>query len=195
MLLNAQGRSAEAFDLLQSWNDTQPYNPESHVELAWLQRETGNLSAAENTLQQALQVDPTHPLATAHLGQLYQDAGQTDRAAALYQKSLYSNWFQPDVKSRLAALQGSTTAGRQSAYATAVPPYAQHPATAARYGQAQQVARMYPLPTYSQVGGTVVASQPAVVMSPQAQLGSPMINGDPAHVPQLSSDLPVVQPH
>jgi Tfp pilus assembly protein PilF len=42
-LLAEQNRHAEAQDLLQGWAVAQPYIPESHVELAWIQRESGNL--------------------------------------------------------------------------------------------------------------------------------------------------------
>jgi hypothetical protein len=100
-ILVDQGRHGEAQELIAGWAESQPYIPESHIELAWIQRESGNLPAAEQSLRQALQVNPRHPKALAHFGQLYQDAGQPQLAAAMYRQSLASRWGQPDVQSRM----------------------------------------------------------------------------------------------
>ena len=108
-ILLSQQRTAEADQLLTGWRESQPYVPEAHVEHAWLQHETGNRVAAEQSLRQALQVKPNHPMALAHLGQLYHEGGQPDQAAAYYQRSLLSKWNQPEVKSRLATLTGSSS--------------------------------------------------------------------------------------
>lgn len=197
MLLNEQGRSAESTDLLTTWADTQPYRPESHIELAWLQRETGNLPASEHTLQRALQVDPGNPIATAHLGELYQNSGQSDRALAMYQRSLHSNWFQPDVQSRVATMgQNPNSLMGTTATAYARPPaYLPQPTTAGRFGMQQRVALMYPLPTYSHAtGGIPVTGAPTIVAQPWLPT-APVIGGDPAHAPRLSSGIPEVQAH
>ncbi len=106
-ILVSQNRLAEADHLLTGWKETQPYVPEAYVEHAWLQHETGNRVAAEQSLRQALQVKPNHPVALAHLGQLYHESGQADQAAAYYQRSLMARWDQPEVRSRLATLSGS----------------------------------------------------------------------------------------
>lgn len=107
----SQGRSSEAQEMIASWQATQPYVPEANIEMAWLQRETGNTAGAEQSLQQALRSDPAHPIALAHLGQLYQDTGRNDQAVAFYQRSLSSHWDQPEVQSRLATMleSGSMT--------------------------------------------------------------------------------------
>jgi Tfp pilus assembly protein PilF len=112
-LLNEQGRQGEALELVQTWSETQPYLAAAHIELAWLQREMGNLPDAERELRQALQVEPQNPIALAHLGSLYQDMGETHYAAQLYQRSLAVNWNQPQVQTRLAAL--APAAGMQPA--------------------------------------------------------------------------------
>jgi Tfp pilus assembly protein PilF len=109
MLLLEQGRIQEANDLAQMWADTEPYLPESHIELAWFQRETGNLAGAEQSLKNALHIAPNHEIATAQLGDLYRETGQSDRAVAMFQRSLRKNWFQPQVQSRLATMNASPT--------------------------------------------------------------------------------------
>ena len=101
-LLVAQGRQQEATAMLSTWSATQPYVAESHLELAWLQKEMGQPDAAAQSLQQALQVNPGHPKALAHMGQIYQDRGQTNQAIAMYQQSLQADWQQPQVQSRLS---------------------------------------------------------------------------------------------
>ena len=103
-VLNSQGRSAEAQDLIAGWAETQPYVAESNLELAFLQRESGNVAGAEQSLRNALRANPTHPTALAHLGQIYQESGRPDLATAYYQRSLASKWDQPEVQSRLATL-------------------------------------------------------------------------------------------
>ncbi len=102
-LMMAHGRQQEAMAMLTTWSATQPYVAESHVELAWLQRELGQRDAAGQSLLQALRANPGHPKALAHLGQYYQDAGQTRQAIAMYQQSLQSDWSQPHVHSRLSS--------------------------------------------------------------------------------------------
>ena len=101
-LLVAQQRGEEAQAMLTTWAATQPWVPESHLEVAWLQMELGNRDAAAQSLQRALQVNPGHPKALAHLGQYYQQRGQHQQAAAMYQQSLRSQWNQPEVHSRMA---------------------------------------------------------------------------------------------
>lgn len=110
-LLVTEGRGPEAQELVAGWVATQPYVPESNIEMAWVQRESGDVASAEQSLQNALRADPTHPIALAHLGQLYHSTGRADMAAAYYQRSLASNWDQPEVQSRLATLNdtGSMT--------------------------------------------------------------------------------------
>src|SRR5262245_16357766 len=50
-LMNEQGRQGEAYELVQSWTETQPYMASAHIEMAWLQRETGNLPESERELR------------------------------------------------------------------------------------------------------------------------------------------------
>lgn len=101
-LLVAQGRQQEATAMLSTWSATQPYVAESHLELAWLQKEMGRPDAAAQSLQMALRVNPGHPKALAHLGEIYQDQGHTNQAIAMYQQSLQADWQQPQIQARLS---------------------------------------------------------------------------------------------
>ena len=105
LLLKEQGRTNEASDLLQGWVDQQPYSAEPYIELAWLKRELGDIPGTEQLLQSALRIKPNDYVATAQLGQLYQDTNQPDLAIAMYRRSLHARWHQPEVQSRVAQLQ------------------------------------------------------------------------------------------
>lgn len=126
-LMLTQGRGQEATAMLGTWTATQPYIAESHLEMAWLQRELGQHDAAAQSLQQALQVNPSHSTALAHLGQYYHDTGHPDQAVAMYQQSLNADWNQPEVHSRLAAAAQATGGAHPmaaTAMARGVHPYA-----------------------------------------------------------------------
>ena len=203
-LLLEEGRQAEAMDLMQTWAATQPYLAESHIELAWMQREMGDLASAEQSLLQALKIQPNHPIALAHLGQLYQDTGQTDRALAMYRRSLATNWFQPEVQSRVAALGYSPAtlmaqaprAGGAS-FRTAGPAFPTIPAGPPRAAW---------MPPRDGAPAAPLLAGPAPSFAPPAstQAAGPGIipqtaNADPAHappsdafVPQTSNSLPEV---
>jgi hypothetical protein len=124
-LMMDQGRGQEATAMLSTWAGTQPYIAESHVELAWLQRELGNNSGAVQSLERALDVNPNHATALAHMGQYYEEAGQLDEAVAYYQDSLHADWNQPEVHSRMAA--ASTGAGAESPMAATAMARGVHP--------------------------------------------------------------------
>lgn len=191
-LLKEQGRTNEAVDLVQGWLDQQPYSSEPYVELAWLKRELGDTAGTEQLLQNALRVRPNDHIATAQLGQLYQDTNQPDRAVAMYKRSLYNNYYQPEVQSRISQLQRQPAG---PAYA-AVPSYG--PATAYGAGAVPRpmasAVPQYALPTY----GTALTTAPAATTIVQQPFPTtaPLVEGDAAHTThRLSSDLPVVAPH
>ena len=208
MLLTEQGRTQEARDVAQMWSDTEPYLPESHIELAWLQRESGDTAGAEQSLKNALRIAPNHDIATAQLGDLYRSTGQSDRAVAMYQRSLHTNWFQPQVQSRLATLNASPVQ-----QARVMPRQQQFV-----YGQQQ------PLPTYAGamptspiVAGTpgpiansspafgvsgwvpagTIASNPVILGNPNAQptLAAPQLGTDPAHTDTATNEGSEVPAH
>jgi hypothetical protein len=177
-LMLAQGRGQESLKLLISWAATQPYVAESHVELAWLQREMGQDDAAARSLQTALQVNPNHSTALAHLGQYYQDTGQAPQAISLYQKSLRANWNQPEVHSLMASAAeaaGPNHPMSQTAMARGV-----HPQSLPR----QQFAFGRPNPATQFAGGPAVP-QTHVVYQPQMM----------AQRPPMGQQSPVTGPY
>jgi len=157
--LKDTGRVAEAQSLLSGWAASQPYSEKAYIEMAWLQREMGDHTGAERSLAQALRIKPSHPLALANLGQIYEETGRGQLAVAAYQKSLASDWNQPQVASRVSRLRGGP--GPRGASGTAIAAAPGIPVTAvapgpifAGVGPPQQVAslpgdaRPMPLPPY-----------------------------------------------
>lgn len=125
-LMVAQRRTDEAGQMLTTWASMDQTSSEPYVELAWLQRELGQPEAAHQSLQRALQVNPSDSTALAHMGQLFQDNGQPQQAVAMYQQSLQSDWNQPEVHSRMAAAAQGAGAGHPmsaTAMARGVHPY------------------------------------------------------------------------
>jgi Tfp pilus assembly protein PilF len=157
-LMNEEGRQAESVQLISTWAAAQPRHPGAQIELAWIERHNNDSVASEQALYRALALDPGNPIATAQLGQLYQETGQTERAAAMYQRSLRGNWMQPEVQSRLASLHSA------NGFAPPGPPATAFAA----------VPGAYPIAAYP------TASPVAI-----APLGSPAVtaerNDDPAH--------------
>lgn len=199
LLMNEQNRQAEAVDLMEGWVATQSYMPAAHIEMAWLQRQNGDLPGAEQSLQQALEIHANHPVALAHLGQLYQDSGEVHRAVAMYERSLYNDWNQPAVRNQMAQVKKSIQPSRTE------PTYArQNGAIFARRNAPQQVFvdGFYTPPQPMIVHRAPVgypmrgpSAGPGSVAAMPAQFGTPVFNTDPAHVPSLSATIPVIQPY
>lgn len=112
-LLANQNRTPEALALMQQYVGVQGFSAEPHVQLAELHRELGNRTGEIHALQQALKVNPEHPVALASMGEYFQDQGQTKTAMAMYERSLRSNYAQPDVQSRYATLQAGVQRDQQ----------------------------------------------------------------------------------
>ncbi len=168
-----QGRGQEAQAMLSTWAGTQPYSPDAHVELAWLQHEMGNTQGAAQSLQQALQINPNHSAALAHMGQFYEEMGRPDQAVAMYQNSLRTDWNQPDVHSRLAAV--SQQAGASSPMSATAMARGVHP-----YSVARQPSLMGPPSAGSQMAQMQIQqNQLAAGMMPYGTAMSPMPNSMP----------------
>lgn len=186
------GRQDQAIDMVQTWTATQPYVPGAHIEMAWLQRETGNIPGAEQSLRHALQADPQNPIALAQLGQIYQDAGQPMQAAAMYQRSLAINMNQPQVQSRLATLNTMPGNGMQMAGGPSyLPPPAFQGAPSMAMSPPSMMAAGQPMhfaPQQHMVMQPPVMSQP-VMQQPMMQ--QPMMSAAPAVMPpQVISSVP-----
>ena len=108
VLLAQQGRSEEAFSLIQRWGQRQPNSPDAKIELARLNDEFGNRQAAKEDLIEALVIQPDNPRALTALGKIREDAGETAQAMANYQRSLAHDDRQPQVATHLAALQAGS---------------------------------------------------------------------------------------
>lgn len=105
VLLAEEGRSDEAFRLLEGWSRRYPTASTPKVELARLSEEFGRYDVAQEHLQDALQTDPNDPRALAALARLRERSGNPTQALAIYQRSLWNNRFQPDVAARVSTLQ------------------------------------------------------------------------------------------
>ncbi len=107
VLLVEEGRSQEAFAMLQDWETRNPNLPSPKIELARLYEEFGDKKAATDQLTAALAISPNDPRALAALGKLREEAGDHGQALANYQRSLMANRFQPHLAQRVVALQSA----------------------------------------------------------------------------------------
>lgn len=133
VLLAEQGRTDEAFRLLEGWASRRTDLPEPKIELARLFEETGNLAGAKERLIEALAADPNHARARAALGNVQEKLGETQEALANYQRSLWYDRYQPEVAARIASLQAALpAAATMTARLDAAPPTGDQPRTVSR---------------------------------------------------------------
>jgi tetratricopeptide (TPR) repeat protein len=107
VLLVQEGRSDEAFRLLEGWSQNYGSSPTPKIELARLSEEFGRYDVAQQHLIDALQNDPHDARALAALARLRERSGNPGQALAVYQRSLYNNPNQPEVAARISSLQTS----------------------------------------------------------------------------------------
>ncbi|MDA1230535.1 MAG: tetratricopeptide repeat protein [Planctomycetota bacterium] len=174
------GRGEEAASLLTTWAATQPYVPESHIELAWIQREMGQIDASAQSLQRALRLNPAHATALAQLGQYYDESGHPDQAVAAYQQSLQADWNQPEVHSRIAA--ASQSAGVASPMAATAMARGVHPHNIPRqqtaFGQPSRGAQLAQM--------RMAQTQMAMSGNPMYGLTSPSYGSQMASAPGMN---------
>jgi tetratricopeptide (TPR) repeat protein len=115
VLLAEQGRTQDAFHLLEGWVAREPNVGDAKVELARLSEEYGDKNAAKEHLIEALAVQKDNPRALAALAKLQDESGNYQQALTNYQRSLEADNRQPQVAARLAALQ--STVAPTSSYA------------------------------------------------------------------------------
>ena len=109
VLLAEKGREDEAFGLIEDWADRQPSRPGPRIELARLTDEFGDRETAKEHLLEALAIDPENPRTLRALGSIREGMGDKAQALADYRRSLQRDRFQPQVASRVAALQPQGT--------------------------------------------------------------------------------------
>jgi tetratricopeptide (TPR) repeat protein len=107
VLMVEEGRSEEAFKMLEDWSTQNPMMAEPKIELARLFEEFGDKEAAKQHLTSALSVAPNDPRALAALGKLREESGDFGQALSNYQRSLAAYRFQPQLAERVAALQSA----------------------------------------------------------------------------------------
>lgn len=197
-LMREEGRQGEARQLLEGWLGSQPYTSDPYIEMAWLEREEGNLARSEHYLVQALRVRPNDHVATTQLAYLYDQTNQTARAEAMYRRSLYTRWYQPEVQARVTQMQQQRVYG---GYGPTAPAYALNATPYLAGGEVGPQAISSPPPVLpgqplGGFGGSPVASRAPLgvpVYSAQSLAAEPL-GGDPAHASQISSEPPLVEP-
>lgn len=110
VLLTETNRGTDAVRLLESWSVASAGSAEPRIEMARLYEEFGQIEQAKSKLVEALAGDPHNARALTALGRLRDQQGDHAQALANYQRSLQINRFQPQVTSRIAALQGALNA-------------------------------------------------------------------------------------
>lgn len=172
-LMISQGRQQEAVQHVTAWRDTQPYIAESHLEMAWLQQQSGDINGAEQSLRAASNVDPNHPKVLAHLGQVYQQTGRSEEALAMYEQSMHSEWYQPEVQSRIASIKKPYSTSSGATNRIVAKGWAHGPlgnGSRFRYqSRTAQASHAHPPPTYSSMNsGTVAMTSPSQMSHAQA---------------------------
>ncbi len=107
VLLAEQGRTQEAFRLVEGWVNQQPSSADAKIELARLSEEFGDRNAAKEHLVEALTIQPDNARALAALGKIREESGDPAQALANYQRSFWYDGRQPQVASRISALQST----------------------------------------------------------------------------------------
>jgi Tfp pilus assembly protein PilF len=107
VLLAETGRTDASFRLLEGWAARSPQLADPRIELARLLEEQNNTELASARLVEALAIDPHNSRALTALGRLREVSGDRAQALANYQRSLSLNRFQPEISTRVAALQAA----------------------------------------------------------------------------------------
>jgi tetratricopeptide (TPR) repeat protein len=107
VLLTETNRPDAAYRLLEGWAARSPQLADPRIELARLLEENSNPEQASSRLVEALAIDPHNSRALTALGRLRENAGDRAQALANYQRSLAINRFQPEIATRVAALQAA----------------------------------------------------------------------------------------
>jgi Flp pilus assembly protein TadD len=83
-----QGQDAEGIELLAKAAEEAPQLSAPRIDLGIAYRHAGDLEAAEQQLQMALQINPEHPVVHNELGIVYRKAGRFAEARKSYEAAL-----------------------------------------------------------------------------------------------------------
>jgi tetratricopeptide (TPR) repeat protein len=111
VLLVEQGRSEEAFKMMEDWSTEDPTSPAPKTELARMFEEFGDKKSATEYLTAALTISPNDPRALAALGRIREESGDANQALANYQRALMVDHNQPELAQRVSALQQAGVTG------------------------------------------------------------------------------------
>jgi tetratricopeptide (TPR) repeat protein len=111
VLLVEQGKSEEAFRLLEDWARREPILAEPRIELARLYEEFGDRQTAIEHLRSAVTIDHRNARAFAALGRLQEQMGDTVQALKDYERAHQYDPRQEDVAARIAALRSRQLPG------------------------------------------------------------------------------------
>lgn len=98
-------RSQSAFTLLKGWAQQNIQSPEPRIELARLYEEFGDQDSAARYLTDALNIDAQNPRAWVALANIREQKGDLAQALSNYRQAFQLNQNQPEISSRIAAIQ------------------------------------------------------------------------------------------
>ena len=105
LLLLRRNRPKEAWQLIQDWLIRRPESADAHAEYGWLLRESGDLPAAQERLQKAIEIDSGNVRALLELGVIYEAYAYPDRAKSLYERALKREPGNLEAHDRLSAVK------------------------------------------------------------------------------------------
>ncbi len=88
LVLLEQGRHAEGVELLEAVAAAAPELSAPRIDLGIAHHRAGNLDAAEQQLMQAVDLNPSHPIAHNELGIVYRKTGRFAQARQSYESAL-----------------------------------------------------------------------------------------------------------
>lgn len=101
-LLQDRGELHEAHHWARRALEVQPQNPNAWSTLGVIQRKLGNLTGAAESLHQALQMRPDHPLIKLNVVELYEEKGLRNEALALLDEVMTAISLLPEDERRRA---------------------------------------------------------------------------------------------
>lgn len=107
VLLVEEGRSEEAFRLMEGWAMRSPMLADPKIELARMWQEFGDQENAKQQLLSALSLDPYNARGLAALGNLHEQTGDAAQALANYERSISNGQINPQLASRAASLRAA----------------------------------------------------------------------------------------